>query len=86
MAAPIVIGNKFQRLFLRLPYAPIHLFNSVRDMIVPVEDAETIASGVSSKIVKIIKVDKSGHVLSKDVDREFIMEKSLEFVLEICNS
>ena len=58
----------------------------MRNTIVSVKAADTIASGVSSKIVKIIKVDKSGHVLSKDVDREFIMEKSLEFALEICNS
>ena len=135
MAAPIAIGNKIQRLFLRLPYvpiwlshvkdkpgdpslfeghfyypkfhfssartlfqlanfvkarlseitAPIHLFHSVKDTMVHDKNADDIASGVSSKIVKLIKVEKSGHVLTRDLDREFIMEKSLEFVMEISN-
>jgi len=62
--------------------APIHLFHSVRDKVVPVKNADTIAGSVSSEIVKLIKVNKSGHVLSKDVDKELIMKKSLEFVLE----
>ncbi|MHA1910229.1 MAG: alpha/beta hydrolase [Candidatus Kariarchaeaceae archaeon] len=136
LAAPIVIGNKFQRPFLRLPFAPvwlnhikdepgdpsiydghfyypkfhfnsakalfqlanyvkarlteitapIHLFHSVKDKVVPVKDANMIANGVSSKIVKLIEVSKSGHVLSKDLDKEFIMEKSLEFIMKISSS
>jgi carboxylesterase len=136
MAAPLAIGNKLERLFLRFPYfpvwlshtkdepgdpslfeghfyypkfhftsakalfqlanfvkgriaeitAPIHLFHSVNDKVVAVKEAEKIASGVSSKIVKLIKVNKSGHVISKDLDKELIMEKSLEFLLEISNS
>ena len=65
--------------------APIHLFHSVKDTMVHDKNADDIASGVSSKIVKLIKVEKSGHVLTRDLDREFIMEKSLEFVMEISN-
>jgi len=61
-------------------HQPLLLVYSSRDRTVSSENAELIRRGVSSPRVEQLRLDRSGHVLTVDVERERIARVSADFL------
>ncbi|MHA2170870.1 MAG: alpha/beta hydrolase [Candidatus Kariarchaeaceae archaeon] len=65
---------------------PILIVHSSRDNSVPLKNAFEIYEKVNSKIKEKLIVDNSGHVVTRDLDKEIIFGKSFEFINTIIKS
>ena len=72
----------------RLPLIqqPLLIIHSTKDNVLKPSNAEYIYQHVSSTKKDLLFVHKSGHVLTKDYDKEFIFQKIHEFFLEVIQS
>lgn len=59
---------------------PILIIHSKGDKSVSIENAKAIYNGVSSTEKKILLLEKSGHVVTKDVEKEKVFEAVADFV------
>ena len=61
---------------------PILIIHSTRDKSISVASADTIFDGVGSEKKEKLVVEQSGHVLTRDLDREEIFERIFQFFSE----
>ena len=65
---------------------PLFITHSTLDKSISVESADILYNGVQSEKKEKLIVNKSGHVLTRDLDREEIFERIFQFfnkVLEL---
>lgn len=74
---------KNSRSTLGLVQAPLLLFHSVEDHLVPVTNTEIIMDEIGSPRKQRIELMNSYHVATLDYDSDFIFENSLVFVQEL---
>lgn len=60
--------------------APLLIMQSVVDPVVPPGNMEIIYNAVSSKDKELVKFEKSYHVITRDLDKAMVFEKTFEFI------
>jgi carboxylesterase len=66
--------------------SPILIVHSRKDNSIPLKNAFEIYNNVNSYIKETLIVNNSGHVLTRDLDKEIIFDKSFDFISTIINS
>jgi len=59
---------------------PILLINSRGDLTAPVEHAEQYSTLIPSQDLKCITLEKSGHVVTEDIERQIVFTAVLDFI------
>ena len=59
---------------------PVLLINSKSDKTVPISQMEQIASQLTSASVTKYLIEKSGHVITEDIEREMVFQKADQFI------
>ena len=65
---------------------PVLIIHSVGDTFVSVKNAYEIHGSLRSKGKELFLVERSSHVLTRDYDKDRILEKCLEFVRKVLQS
>jgi carboxylesterase len=65
--------------------APALIVHSRNDDTVPTQDAETIYNRIGSEDKQLLWLEKSGHNVTRDSDREKLFNATSEFIRRICN-
>lgn len=60
--------------------APVLLINSKVDPVVPIANAENIKQNLTTKTVEQVILEKSGHVITEDVENEIAFEAAYQFI------
>ena len=89
---PVSIISELLSLFkslkskLHLVKTPTLIIYSLQDHVVKPESSLTIYEKISSKKKHLIKLEKSYHILTMDVEKEKVFEESGKFIKEILSS
>ncbi|MBT3240377.1 MAG: alpha/beta fold hydrolase [Chloroflexi bacterium] len=59
---------------------PTLLIHSKDDAYVPIRNSERILKMLTTKDKELVKIEKAGHVITRDGDKEFVFNKVAEFI------
>ncbi len=59
---------------------PLLMFHSIKDQVLPIKNVEVIYNNVSSKVKEKVILENSGHVLTRDYDRDYIFKTIDKFI------
>jgi carboxylesterase len=68
------------RMNLKKIHSPLLIMQSTQDHRIPVSNSELVFHRVSSQIKEIYRVINSYHIITCDNDKQFVFEKSYEFI------
>lgn len=76
--------SKYTRKNISKVTAPILLVHSTEDDLTSVKSAEFVYNNVSSELKEYIKLENSYHLVIYDNEKEFVFNKSVEFLNSLC--
>lgn len=65
-------------------YVPALIAHSINDHVIDFKSAEFVYNKISSKSKQFLKLEKSYHILTVDVDKEIVTREVIKFINSIC--
>jgi len=59
---------------------PVLLINSKNDRTVPLSDMERFRREIDSDLLEMVTLEKSGHVITEDIERNVVLKTTLDFI------
>ena len=65
-------------------YVPVLIAHSINDHVIDFKSAEFVYQHISSKSKQFLKLEKSYHILTVDVEKEIVIREIIKFINSIC--